>query len=107
VLQIVDFLYYFEISNQIKNRVKILAKKALKKYLHAETDRTAYGDLGIENQIKQMELNLEHNLRNYDELVSRANDKQYADYMLDLTRATIQTLKNWRDNVIIWNTNLK
>ena len=97
ILVVEKFLHNFKLKNEQKQRIKVLLKKALKKYMHAESDRTAHNDLGIDNQIKQMELNLEHNLRNYDDLVKRAESKEYADYMINLTRATISTLKRYQD----------
>jgi len=78
-------------------RIKTLLKKALKKYLHAEVERTAHSDLSIENQIKQQKLTIERAKSNYDALVSRSS-KQEADYNIALAEATLQTLVNFRDN---------
>ena len=40
ILVIEDFLYNVEWTNENKNRIKILLKKALKKYMHAEVKKT-------------------------------------------------------------------
>lgn len=100
VLQIVDFLYYFDVTNNVKSRIQVLLKKALKKYIHAEVDRTPKkNDLDIENQIKQQELTIERAMQNYDDLVMRSNgDRTIADYQIALAEATLETLKVFRDN---------
>ena len=102
VLQVVEFLHYFDIDGKTTKRIQSLLRKALKKYLHTESNRTAHGDLGIDNQIKQMELNLEHTRNNYDALVKRAESKEYADYIVNLTKETIKTLKQFKENQILW-----
>jgi len=104
VLQVVEFLHYFDIDGKTTKRIQSLLRKALKKYLHTESNRTAHGDLGIDNQIKQMELNLEHTLNNYNKLIERTESKEYADYLIGITKETIQTLKNNRDNMKYWTT---
>ena len=108
VLQLVDFLYHFELTNDIKSRIKTLLKKALKKYLHAEKDRTPdKEDLSIENQIKQQRLTIEQAVRNYDELLRRAGgDKQTADYQIDLAKETLKTLEKYRDNMLYFTVNM-
>ncbi|MCL2597276.1 MAG: hypothetical protein FWD66_06410 [Paludibacter sp.] len=108
VLQIIDFLYYFEVKTETKNRVQVLLKKALKKYIHAEINRTPNDDLGIENQIKQQKLTIERTKQNYNDLLQRANgDREIADYQIELAEAMLRTLEIYRDNVIFWDTNLK
>ncbi len=94
VLQVVDFLYHFEIDTQTKNRIQTLLKKGLKKYLHAEVERTPNkNELGIENQIKQQQLTVERARENYSELVKRANgDESIADYQIALAEETLQSL---------------
>lgn len=99
VLYVEDFLYNFEWNNKNTARVKTLLKKALKKYLHAEVDRTAHDGLGIEDQIKQQELTVERAKQNYVELLERAmGDKKLADYQIALAEATLESLKFVRDN---------
>lgn len=79
--------------------VKSLLKKALKKYLHAEVDRTPHDDLGIENQIKQQALTIERAKQNYEELVKRSNgDSSLAKYQIALAEATLSSLIKFRDN---------
>lgn len=99
VLVIEDYLYDFQLTGEVKTRIHTLLKKALKKYLHAEVERTPANDLSIENQIKQQELTIERARQNYDDLVHRANgDREYADYQIALAEATLETLKKFRDN---------
>lgn len=99
ILAIDDFLHNFEIEKKQKNRLKVLLKKALKKYLHAEVERTPKDDLSIENQIKQQQLTVERAKSNYDDLLLRANgDKELADYQIALVEATLETLKVFKDN---------
>lgn len=87
------------IRNSTYESIKSLLKKALKKYLHAEADRTPHNDLGIENQIKQQELTIERAKQNYDELVLRSNgDTSLAKYQIALAKATLNSLKKLRDN---------
>jgi len=81
ILLIEKFFYNFEWTTENRTRIATLLKKALKKYLHAELNRTPFDDLGIENQIKQQQLTLERTEQNYDDLVKRANgDKEIANY---------------------------
>lgn len=106
VLVIEDFLYYFEWTSENKSRVQSLLKKALKKFLHAEVDRTAMGDLDIENQIKQQQESVELAKQNYQQLVERMHgDKKHADYVIALAEATLETLKSYRDNMKFINLN--
>lgn len=96
-LQVVDFLYHFEVTNQTKARVQVLLKKALKKYLHAEVERTPHNDLGIDDQIRHAKLTLERAIQNYDDLVARANgSRDLADYQISLQRETVRTLQRVR-----------
>ncbi|MCL1867657.1 MAG: hypothetical protein FWF72_01730 [Paludibacter sp.] len=101
VLTVVDFLYFFEVNNDTKCRVHTLLKKALKKYIHAEVDRTPDIDnFGIENQIKQQKLTIERAKQNYGELIKRSSDnKEIADYQIALAEATLKTLENYRDSM--------
>jgi len=99
VVVIEDFLYYFDWTTEKKNRVKTLLKKGLKKYLHAEVERTPQDDLSIENQIRQQQLTVERAKSNYDDLLSRANgDRKLADYQIALSEATLASLKALRDH---------
>lgn len=96
-LQVVDYLYHFEVATETKSRVQVLLKKALKKYLHAEVERTPLKSLGIEDQIKQQRLTLERALQSYDDLVERVNgSREIADYQIDLVRETIRTLERFK-----------
>lgn len=103
-LQVVDFLYRFEVTNETKARVQVLLKKALKKYLHAEAERTPHNDLGIDDQIKQQKLTLERAVQNYDDLVARANgSRDLADYQISLQRETVRTLERFREMRAFFN----
>lgn len=97
VVIVEDFLYYFEITPKAKTRVKSLLKKGFKKYIHTEVEKNAFGDLDIENQIKQQELTIERAKSNYDDLVARSS-KIEADYNIALAEATLDTLKKFKDN---------
>lgn len=93
-----DFLYSFDLTPENLNRVQVLLKKSLKKYLYTEIIKTPAKNLGIDNQIKQQELTIERARQNYDSLVQRANgDKAYADYQIALAEATLKTLRMFRD----------
>lgn len=106
ILQIEDFLYQIEWTDEEIKRIKTLLKKALKKYLHAEVDRTAKDGLGIDDQIKQQQLTIERARQQYDDLVKRSlGDKSIADYQIALAEATLETLKAWRDNHKLINLN--
>ncbi|MDR2824992.1 MAG: hypothetical protein LBB41_07335 [Prevotellaceae bacterium] len=100
VLHVVDFLYHFEISEKIKSRVQVLLKKALKKYLNLERQlMPTLGKFGIDEQIEHQELTLELARQNYADLLKRSdNNSEFADYQIDLQKATIETLKNVRAN---------
>lgn len=94
-----DFMYSFELTSDNLARVQTLLKKALKKYLHTEADRTPADGLDVDNQIKQQQLTIERAKQNYDDLVSRANgDPTIADYQIALAEANLETLKKYRDN---------
>lgn len=95
VLIIEDFLH--EIKNQNTSRVKTLLKKGFKKYLHDETQRTAFGDYSIDNQIKQQQLTVEHNMANYDTLVKRSS-KEYADFNIALSKEILKSLIYLKQN---------
>ncbi len=106
IIVIEDFLYYFELTKENKNKVQSLLKKALKKYVHAEVEKTAMDNLDIHNQVKQQELTVERAKQNYDQLVEQVHgDKAHADYMIALAEATLETLKNYRDNIGFMNLN--
>lgn len=99
ILAAEDFIYNFELTTENKNRVKTLLKKALKKYLHTEMERTPHDDLSIENQIIQQELTVERARSTYSDLLKCTNgDKEHADYVIRLAEATLDTLKKFRDN---------
>ncbi len=103
-----DFLYNFELTNANLKRVQALLKKAMKKFLHAEVERTPdLNDLDIDNQIIQQQLSVERAKQMYDDLVRRANgDKNIADYQIALAEATLETLKKFRDNQKYFSLNL-
>jgi hypothetical protein len=94
-----DFLYNFELTSANLKRVQTLLKKALKKFLHAEVERTPdLKDLDIDNQIIQQQLTIDRAKQMYDELVIRANgESKIADYKIALAEATLDTLKKFRD----------
>jgi len=99
VIVIEDFLYYFDWTTEKKTRIKTLLKKALKKYMHAEVERTPHDNLGIEAQIIQQELTVERAKANYDELLRRANgDTKLANFQIALAEATLASLKMLRDS---------
>jgi len=100
-----DFLYHFELTPANLKRVQTLLKKALKKFLHAEVERTPdLKDLDIDNQIIQQQLTVERAKQMYDDLVRRANgDKKVVDYQIALAEATLETLKHFRDNQKIYS----
>jgi hypothetical protein len=99
ILAIEDFLYDFEWTAETKTRVRTLLKKAMKKYLHAEIDRSPSGDFGINEQIKQQKESIERAKANYVDLLKRANgNKELADYTILLAEATLETLIKFRDN---------
>ena len=86
-------------TTENRNRIKTLLKKALKKHLHTEADRTAYGDCDIDNQILQQQETIERARSNYSALVQRTNgDPTHADHVIRLAEATLETLKKFRDN---------
>lgn len=100
-----DFIYEFPQTMPYFKRIQTLLKKALKKYLHTEMDRTPIDELSIENQIKQQELTVERARSNYDELVKRSS-KTEADYNIALAEAILQTLKEYKDNFAVIKLNL-
>lgn len=105
-IQIEDFLYQFDWTNDNKKRIATLLKRALKKYLHAEVDRTAHKDLSIDEQIKQQELTIERAKAHYDELLKRSlGDKKIADYQIALAEATLDSLKQLKDYTKLINLN--
>lgn len=94
-----DFMYSFELTMDNLGRVQTLLKKALKKYLHTEVERTPADELGIDEQIKQQQFTIERARQNYSDLVARANgDRSIADYQIALAEATLDTLKKYKDN---------
>jgi hypothetical protein len=106
ILVIEDFLYNIEWTNDVRTRIRTLLKKGLKKYLHAEVDLAAFGDLGIENQIKQQEETILRAKQNYENLVKQAlGDTKHADYMIALAEATLESLRFVRDNQKFINLN--
>ena len=107
MLIIVDFLYYFEWTNEKKTRIKTLLKKSLKKYLHAENIKAPKGEaLSIDNQIKMQEETIARAKANYEELIKRSlGDSKLADYQIALIEATLNTLKSFRDNQKFINLN--
>lgn len=93
-----EFLFEFDENNkEHRARIKTLLKKALKKYLHAEVERTAHTDMGIDDQIKQQEATIDRAKSNYDFMVQNAS-KDEVDYNIALAEATLETLKKFRDN---------
>ena len=100
VLVIEDFFHDFEFNREHRSRIATLLKKAMKKVLHAEVDRTPdMKDLDIDNQILQQEMTIERAKANYDDLVHRSGDNPAAaKYQIALAEATLETLKKFRDN---------
>ncbi len=97
-LVVEEFLFDFDENNkEHRARIKTLLKKALKKYLHAEVERTAHTDMGINDQIKQQEATINRAKSNYDFMVQNAT-KEEVDYNIALAEATLETLKKFRDN---------
>lgn len=100
LLQVLDFLYYFEITPSTKKRIQSLLKRGLKKYVHGEIGRSSFNknDLGVDNQINQQRLTLERAIENYDELVKRYNgNKSIADLQIDLQKETIRSLERYKE----------
>ncbi|MGL4956491.1 MAG: hypothetical protein ACRC9X_04875 [Bacteroidales bacterium] len=94
VLIIEDFLYYFEWTAEIKGRIQTLLKKAFKKYIHAEIERTPFGETTIDEQIKAQQLTIERAKQNYPDLLQRCNgDKKAADYNIKLAEDMLNSLK--------------
>jgi len=105
ILVIEDFFHYFEWTTENRTRIATLLKKAMKKYLHAERERTPGDGLGLDDQIKQQQLTIERAEQNYADLVHRANgDKSVADYQIDLAKATLNTLKQYKHNMEYFKT---
>lgn len=92
VLVIEDFLYHVEVTNEAVSRVQHLLKKATKKYLHAEAERTPHGEYGIDEQVKLMELTVERAKRDRAALVARSSEAE-ATYNIALSEAVLDTLK--------------
>lgn len=106
VLIVEEFLFDFdEQVQEHRTRIKTLLKKALKKYLHAETVRTPHKDLNIDSQILQQELTIERAKSNYEQLVAQSSKKE-ADYNIALAEATLGTLKKFRDNQAYFTLNM-
>lgn len=106
-LIIEDYLYYFELDNEAMSRITGLLKKAMKKYLHQELDRTPKDDLSIDNQIKQQKLTIERARQTYDDLLERAGgDPELVNYQLALAEATLKTLENYKDNMDYFRINM-
>lgn len=106
VLIVEEFLFDFD--EQIKEhrtRIKTLLKKALKKYLHAEAERTPHKNLEIDSQIQLQELTIERAKSNYEQLVAQSSKKE-ADYTIALAEATLETLKKFRDNQAYFTLNM-
>jgi len=99
VMQIVDFLHYFELTKETRGRIQSLLKRAMKKYLYAEMGRNPNRkDLDIDNQIAQQELSIERAIQNRSDLVARAGgNEEIADYQIDLARETLNSLKRLRE----------
>lgn len=99
ILQIVGHLYDFELTNESKSRIKVLLKKALKKYIHVEVSQApASGDFSIEQQISQQRDTIDLAIRNYDNLIERSKgDRRHADYQIELARATLRTLERAKE----------
>lgn len=99
IMVIEEFYYDFEFTAEARSRIAHLLKKGIKKYMHAEVNRTPHSDLSIDNQIKQQELTIEHTKSNYANLLARCNgDKVYADYQIALAKATLDSLKAYKNS---------
>jgi hypothetical protein len=103
-----DFLYDFPFNHENLKRIQTLLKKAMKKFLHAEVERTPdLKDLDIDNQILQQQLTVDRAKQMYDDLVRRANgSREIADYQIALAEATLETLRHYRDNQQYFTLNL-
>lgn len=98
ILVVEDFLYHFEITGAIKERIKTLMKKAMKKYLFATYERETDGtDFNIENQIKMQELTIERAKSTFDALIKRSSEEE-AKYNIALAESILDTLKMVQDN---------
>lgn len=98
ILNVEEFLYQFDNTPENISRIKTLLKKSMKKYLHAEVDRTPHSDFSIENQIKLQKLTIERAKSNYNDLVLRSS-KPEADFNIALSEKILETLQNYRDNL--------
>jgi len=97
VLKIEDYLYDVNLSNEQKQRVKTLLKKAFKKLMHVIEDMFDLDDdLGIKNQIALMKETLQHNMNNYTKMVEK-NGKETIDHSFRLLEEIIKTLEGQQE----------
>lgn len=107
IMVVEDYLYYFDITDETTARINSLMKKAFKKYIHTEGERAPdINSLGIDEQIRQQELSIERAKANFDDLVKRSSEKE-AKYAISLAEATLETLKNYRDNMNIFKVSMQ
>lgn len=97
VLKIEDYLYDVNLSNEQKQRVKTLLKKAFKKLMHViEEIFDTENDFSIKNQIALLRETQQHNQNNYLKMVEK-NGKETTDYAFKLLEATIKTLEEQQE----------
>lgn len=97
VLKIEDYIYDVNLSNEQKQRVKTLLKKAFKKLMHViEEIFDTENDLSIKNQIALLRETQQHNQNNYFKMVEK-NEKETTDYAFKLIEATIKTLEEQQE----------
>lgn len=80
-------------------KIQSLLKKAAKKYLLGYYDNNYKNkDLSIDNQIYQQQLTIEHQKRNFANLVARAGgDENLAKYNIALAQATLESLQQLKE----------
>ena len=81
-------------NNYDSPQIQSLLKKAAKKYmLGYNTNNYKNKDLSLDNQIYQQQLTIEHQKRNFANLVARAGgDENLAKYNIALAQATLESL---------------
>ena len=97
VLKIEDYLYDISLTNEQKQRVKILLKKGFKKLMHViEESIDTENYFSIKNQIALLRETQQHNKNNYMKMVEK-NGKEATDYAFKLLEAAIKTLEEQQE----------
>lgn len=92
--EIIDHRHDKDIEDPaVISKINKLANKAFKKARYNEVKKTPGNDLGIDNQILLMEETITNTENNFSNLVEKLGDEERANYLVDLSRATLQTLK--------------